>query len=385
MSWLIHDLHDCLFGEGAYKQIGEKLVGYGCTKIWYIYDAALKSVADKVTPIMTEAGLEVKMYAAKPGEPDNVMCQEAYDDCLAFGADGIVAIGGGATMDTAKMVGKCMANGGKVMDYLGGYTALNVGTKVFKPVVLIPTTAGTGSEVSYGMAIHNNENGLKTFVIHPGTLALIDPLLTVSMPKNITASTGADALAHCMESLCNADAMPNWMGDMICREGVKYYNDWMIKAYDEPENIDARAGMSYSAMLGGYAITLRKTTFGHALANQISNNYGYGHGVAIGPGNSVVVRYIAVADHASVKRLAPCFGIDCPEDADLNAVGQKIIERVDEIQKHCQMKNMKELGLPESFCDMAADEIAKDKKWAIVPNPPDFELLRKIIHEAYDC
>ncbi|MBR0164969.1 MAG: iron-containing alcohol dehydrogenase [Lachnospiraceae bacterium] len=385
MSWLIHDLHDCLFGVEAYKEIGTRLKGYGATKIWYIYDAALKDMADKVTPIMEEAGLEVMMYAAEPGEPDNEMCQRAVDSCKAFGADGIVGIGGGATMDTAKMVGKTIANGGKVMDYLGGYTALNVGTKVFSPIVLIPTTAGTGSEVSYGLAIHNNDTGLKTFVVHPATLALIDPVLTVGMPKPVTAATGADALAHSMESLCNADAMPNWMGDMICKEGIRQYNMWMMKAYDEPDNLDARAGMSYSAMLGGYAITLRKTTFGHALANQISNNYPYGHGVAIGPGNSVVTRYIAKADHASVKRIAPCFDIPCPEGADLQAVGQKIVERVDEIQKHCQMKNMKELGLPESFCDMAADEISKDTKWKIVPNPPDFELLRQIIHEAYDC
>ncbi len=108
------------------------------------------------------------------------------------------------------------------------------------------------------------------------------------------------------------------------------------------------------------------------------------HGVGVGCGMAALVRYNVYGDPETTRVWAPLFGINCPADADMTEVGQKLVDKMDALQKNIGMKSMKELGIPESFCDIAADNISRDKKWTIVPNPPDFELLRQSMHAAWD-
>ena len=159
----------------------------------------------------------------------------------------------------------------------------------------------------------------------------------------------------------------------------------MVAAYNDPNDIEARSYMAYAAMIGGSAITLRKTNLGHAVSNQLVDYYHFSHGVAVSVGLMAQLMYNTEKDPVSSSLIAPCMGIECPEGADLKEVGQKIYDKIYKMQKDMGVKNMKELNVPEEFCDTIAENVSKDKKWAIVPNPPDFDYLRVVLHQIWNA
>ena len=388
MTWKIHDLHDAIFGVDSRKQAGEILKSLGGTKALLVCGPNINALGypEELIGILKEAGIETVLYVKDEGEPTGDMVNKGVAIARAEKIDSIVALGGGSSMDTAKMIGKVLANNaGRAEDLLGGYTALNVGTKVFSPVLLLSTTAGTGSEVSWGLMCENMDNLKKTFSVHPGTYAILDPTYYTTLPKEITATCGMDSLAHSLESLCNSVAMPHPLADMYCREGISASCKGMGAAYNDPNDIEARSYMAYAAMIGGSAITLRKTNLGHAVSNQLVDYYHFSHGVAVSVGLMAQLMYNTEKDPVSSSLIAPCMGIECPEGADLKEVGQKIYDKIYKMQKDMGVKNMKELNVPEEFCDTIAENVSKDKKWAIVPNPPDFDYLRVVLHQIWNA
>ena len=388
MTWKIHDLHDAIFGVDSRKQAGEILKSLGGTKALLVCGPNINALGypEELIGILKEAGIETVLYVKDEGEPTGDMVNKGVAIARAEKIDSIVALGGGSSMDTAKMIGKVLANNaGRAEDLLGGYTALNVGTKVFSPVLLLSTTAGTGSEVSWGLMCENMDNLKKTFSVHPGTYAILDPTYYTTLPKEITATCGMDSLAHSLESLCNSVAMPHPLADMYCREGISASCKGMVAAYTDPNDIEARSYMAYAAMIGGSAITLRKTNLGHAVSNQLVDYYHFSHGVAVSVGLMAQLMYNTEKDPVSSSLIAPCMGIECPEGADLKEVGQKIYDKIYKMQKDMGVKNMKELNVPEEFCDTIAENVSKDKKWAIVPNPPDFDYLRVVLHQIWNA
>lgn len=388
MTWKIHDLHDAIFGVDSRKQAGEILKSLGGTKALLVCGPNINALGypEELIGIIKEAGIETVLYVKDEGEPTGDMVNKGVAIARAEKIDSIVALGGGSSMDTAKMIGKVLANNaGRAEDLLGGYTALNVGTKVFSPVLLLSTTAGTGSEVSWGLMCENMDNLKKTFSVHPGTYAILDPTYYTTLPKEITATCGMDSLAHSLESLCNSVAMPHPLADMYCREGISVSCKGMVAAYNDPNDIEARSYMAYAAMIGGSAITLRKTNLGHAVSNQLVDYYHFSHGVAVSVGLMAQLMYNTEKDPVSSSLIAPCMGIECPEGADLKEVGQKIYDKIYKMQKDMGVKNMKELNVPEEFCDTIAENVSKDKKWAIVPNPPDFDYLRVVLHQIWNA
>lgn len=388
MTWKIHDLHDAIFGVDSRKQAGEILKSLGGTKALLVCGPNINALGypEELIGILKEAGIETVLYVKDEGEPTGDMVNKGVAIARAEKIDSIVALGGGSSMDTAKMIGKVLANNaGRAEDLLGGYTALNVGTKVFSPVLLLSTTAGTGSEVSWGLMCENMDNLKKTFSVHPGTYAILDPTYYTTLPKEITATCGMDSLAHSLESLCNSVAMPHPLADMYCRGGISASCKGMVAAYNDPNDIEARSYMAYAAMIGGSAITLRKTNLGHAVSNQLVDYYHFSHGVAVSVGLMAQLMYNTEKDPVSSSLIAPCMGIECPEGADLKEVGQKIYDKIYKMQKDMGVKNMKELNVPEEFCDTIAENVSKDKKWAIVPNPPDFDYLRVVLHQIWNA
>lgn len=375
-----------IFGVDSRKRTGQKLKEYGATKVVFIYDAVMGSLghAAEMEEIIRQAGLAVIPYEAEVGEPTYAMVNRLADFVMEQQADGIVGLGGGATMDTAKFAGRVIANGGRAEDYLGYTKSQNDLTyKTFRSIIVLPTTAGTGAEVNTAVSCITPE-GKKANGRHRATLAIIDPVYTYGLPKSITANTGIDALAHAAESLCNSRAMPNPMADLIEKEAVKLVFQWLPIAYEHGDNKEAREKMCFAAMLGGYAIKLRKTTFGHAIGHRFADRYHWPHGFNCSLGLAALVRYNVTGDPESTRILAECCGVDCPPDADMTEVGKKVVEKFDALLKGVGMKNMKELGVEEEFCDFIKEDVSKDTKWTIVPNPPDFELMGKALHESYD-
>lgn len=386
-TWKVHDLHDAIYGIDSRLQTGEILKEYDVKKAMIVVGPNIRKLgyADEMVKILKDAGIDSVIYEKAEGEPTGDMVNLGAKVAREGKIDSIVAVGGGSSCDCAKMIGKVLANNAqRAEELLGGYTALNVGNKVFKPMILLSTTAGTGSEVSYGLMCENMDNLKKTFCLHPGTVGIIDPVYHVTCPKDITACCGMDSLAHSLESLCNSVSMPNMHADMYCKEGISATVKGYMRAYENPEDIEARMYMAYAASIGGSAITLRKTNLGHSISNVLVDYFHFSHGVAVSVGLVAQVLYNVENDSHSSSLIAPCMDIPCPEGADLKAVGQQIADMVIDMQKKTGVKNMKELGVPREFVETIVDVVSKDKKWAIVPNPPKFDKLKEILYQIWD-
>lgn len=386
MNWTIHNIHDGAFGMGCRVKVADYLQEFGARNTILIYDHIMRELGylSEMEEIIASSGAICHSYQAQGEEPTSSGVDAFVSFCREHHADAIVALGGGSTMDTAKLTGKVLANGGSVLDYLGGYTELSVGNRVFQPIICVPTTAGTGSESCWGIMCLNEATGIKTYTRHPVTRAVVDPYYCMKLPAYITAYTGMDALAQCAECLVNTYAMPNRMADMLSREGLAAAIEYLPRAVHDPDDETAREMMCWSAMVSGYAITLRKTSSGHAIANQISDHYHLPHGVGVSCGMAALARYNVTGDPKTTRIWAPYFGVACSEGSDMQTVGEAVVRKLDALQKDIGMQSMKALGIPESFCDEAAERISRDKKWEIVPNAPDFALLRQCLHASWD-
>ncbi|MDQ6618317.1 MAG: iron-containing alcohol dehydrogenase [Pseudomonadota bacterium] len=245
--------------------------------------------------------------------------------------DGVIAVGGGSVIDTAKMIALLATNPGSIGDYAG---VPNARHGPAAPLVVIPTTAGTGSEVSPSAGIHPDACtavvGMNSRHLVP-KLAVLDPELTVSLPRRLTAATGIDALSHCIEGYLSNRDQP--LGKSIALDGVRRVVRWLPRAVAEGTNLEARGEMMLAAFAGGVSIAMGLGP-AHAIAITCSDQ-GFHHGALSGIG--LVATLDATAEHmpARVAEVSEAFGL--PQGASL---------------AHGVASLMRELGLPATLAEM---------------------------------
>jgi len=217
----------------------------------------------------------------------------------------VIALGGGSVIDTAKLVASVAVNEGDACDY--AFRGKKIERKGL-PVIAIPTTAGTGSEVTPFAVISDKEKKLKAPVrnryLFP-KVAVVDPQLTASMPKELTANTGADALAHALEALWSKKAGP--ITDYLALRAVKIIFENLKKACEEPENMDVREEMSLASLLGGMAISNAWTGPAHAISYPFTTHFGVAHGNACSLTLPEVMEFNALKSE-KINRITQLYG-----------------------------------------------------------------------------
>jgi len=366
-----------LFGVDARKQVGIELKKLNVSRAMVFADAFMvdNGKAEELAGYIREAGIEALIYKAEVGEPTSSFCDNAADFARENKVDGMVGLGGGATMDTAKIACKLVANGGKTDDYLG--YANTAGNHPIMPLLLLTTTSGTGSEVSVRAAVESDA-GVKGAINQGGTMAIVDPTYTYTVPPVITANTGIDALTHAVECLFNCENVEHLMADMYAKESIKLIFQNLLIAYVDGSNEAARVNLSYASMLAGFCLHLRKLTYGHSAGNQISSKLHCPHGVSVGATLPSVIRYGVKNIPAFTTHLCECLGV-----RNNAAAPDILIKMFDELQKNVKMKNMKELGIEREFIEGMVEEIKKDSKWKVM-TPPDFDKMKESLYEAWD-
>lgn len=230
-------------------------------------------------------------------------------------ADVLVAVGGGSSLDCAKLAGALAVQGGTARQYHSEGRALDTRRL---PLVAMPTTAGTGSEVTPISVLDDPEKNVKAPVAHPSlfpTVALIDPELTITMPRSVTACTGIDALAHAIEGYWSKNHQP--ICDVLACEAAALVFQHLRTAFDQPDNLAAREGMSLAALLGGMAFQLPKNAAVHACSYPLSSRYHLPHGAACAMTLDHFIRFNAPALGERGARLARAAGFaDLPALAD---------------------------------------------------------------------
>ncbi len=227
------------------------------------------------------AGLPPHLVSGVDKEPTVEAARLLTAEAREFGADVVVAIGGGSALDLGKAVAALLANGGDPLDYLEVVGRGRVLTRPAVACVAVPTTAGTGSEVTANAVLRSPEHGVKASLRSPHMLprvALVDPLLTLGCPPSVTASSGLDALTQCLEPFVSVRANP--MTDGFAREGLRRGGRSLRAAYEDGSNVDARNDIMLCSLLGGLALANAKLGAVHGFASAVGGLGDVPHGLA---------------------------------------------------------------------------------------------------------
>ena len=267
------------FGKGVSHRVADEVIRLGGKRVLLVTDPGViaAGIAGPVEIALLTAGVPVVVYSDVSPNPRDTEVQAAADLALLSNADIIVVVGGGSPIDLAKAVAGIATNGGKPQDWI----APRPFTKTPLPIIAIPTTAGTGSEVTRSSVINDTERQIKISLrdsqIAP-KVALVDPELTYSLPSALTASTGMDALTHAIEAYTGRLATP--ITDALALQAMKMIAASLPKAVADGSNHDARETMMMASVIAGMAFSNSDVASVHCIAEAIGGRYDTPHGVA---------------------------------------------------------------------------------------------------------
>jgi alcohol dehydrogenase class IV len=292
------------FGAGRIKELPEACAQAGIKRPLLVTDKGLANmeITQNTLDVLEAAGLGRALFADVDPNPNEANLNAGVAAFKAGDHDGVIAFGGGSGLDLGKMVAFMAGQTRPVWDFedIGDWWTRADADAIF-PNICVPTTAGTGSEVGRASVLTNSETQEKKIIFHPKVLpsvVICDPELTVGMPKHITAGTGMDAFAHCLEAFCSPHYHP--MSQGIALEGLRLVKENLPRAYNTPDDIEARAHMMSAAMMGATAFQKGLGAI-HSLSHPIGAIYHTHHGTT----NAVVMQAVLEANREAIEdRLA---------------------------------------------------------------------------------
>ena len=364
------------FGVGRIAELAEQCKAVGLKKPLLVTDKALASlpITANALDILDRAGLGRAVFSDVDPNPNEANMAEGIAMYLAGGHDGVVAFGGGSGLDLGKMIA-LMAHqrlGLSVWDLEDvddWYTRADA-SKI-APIVAVPTTAGTGSEVGRAGVLTNSATHKKKIIFHPKLMPAVticDPALTVGMPRFITAGTGMDALAHCLEAYCSPFYHP--MSQGIALEGMRLVFENLPLVYSDPNNLDARAHMMSAAAMGAVAFQKGLGAI-HSLSHPIGAVYGTHHGTT----NAVVMPMVLDYNRAEIA-------VRLDAAAAYLGIRGGFAGFRDQVMKLRALlgipANLMAMGVRESDLDMLTDMALEDPSCAGNPKPMTRENTRAL-------
>jgi alcohol dehydrogenase len=352
-----------IFGAGVVERLGKLARELNFERTLLVADHGLVAsghVDEAVGPLQA-AGIEVFRFHDFEVNPDTLMVENAARVVATLNIDSIIGLGGGSSMDCAKGINFLLTNGGHMADYHGYGKAV----KPMLPMVAIPTTAGTGSEAQSYALISDAKTHVKMACGDPKAsfrVALLDPALTVSQPRSITATSGYDAIAHAVET--SVTLRKNPISELFSREAWRLLEPNYERVLNQPENLTARGAMQLGAFYAGLAIENSMLGATHACANPLTARYGTAHGAAIAMLLPAVVRW---NEKAGTKYWSP---------------GEDLARRLEELAEAGGLRaNLRSVGVSETeLPELAADAA---QQWTGTFNPRPLDQQGAI--EIYQC
>ena len=300
------------FGAGRIRGLGEACSAAGIRRPLLVTDRGLAvlPVTLRTLDLMEAAGLGRALFADVDPNPNEKNLAAGLAAYKAGGHDGVIAFGGGSGLDLGKMVAFMSGQTRPVWDFedIGDWWT-RADPDGIAPIVAVPTTAGTGSEVGRASVITNSLTHVKKIIFHPKVLprvVIMDPELTVGMPKAITAGTGMDAFAHCLEAYCSPFYHP--MSQGIALEGMRLVNEYLPRAYADGSDLEARAHMMSAAAMGAVAFQKGLGAI-HALSHPVGAVYNTHHGTTNAAVMPAVLRFNRIAVEDRLAAAAAYLGI----------------------------------------------------------------------------
>ena len=334
-------------GEDALQHISDLVRSNGARRVAIFTDQGIRAcgLLDLPLQLVEATGAEWEILDDLPAEPSYLEVQRLIDQFKAIGADFIIACGGGSVMDTAKLASVL------VTDEYGVKELLDAPGRAKKcvPTLLIPTTAGTGAEVTPNAIVAVPEKQLKVGIVNENMIAdyvILDARMIRNLPRRIAASTGIDAMAHCIECFTSNKANP--FSDLYALEGLDLILNHIERACDDPDALTEKNYMQIAAYYGGLAITASGTTAVHALSYPLGGKYHIAHGVS---NAMLLVPVMRFNESACRARLAAVYDRCCHEQIRLRGEEEKsgwVIRRMADIVRHLDIPtSLKEFGITE--------------------------------------
>ncbi|BAO30391.1 iron-containing alcohol dehydrogenase [Sulfuritalea hydrogenivorans] len=337
-----------LVGPGASGRLGQTIAGFGHGKLLIVTDSIISRLGllDDLTNALTAGGAEYVVFDAITPDAPIPLIEEGIDFYWEHGCDAIVAFGGGSSMDASKAIAAAVSNPGKTLRELAGYfKGLQTPVKIYA----VPTTAGTGSEVTVAAVISDPETQTKLVIVDTRLvpkMAALDPCLMTGLPPHITAATGIDALTHAIEAFVGKWANP--YTDDMALSAVGLIFDNLRVAYSDGKNLEAREKMALAATYAGLAFTRANVGYVHAIAHQFGGKYHTPHGLA----NAIMLPRVlkfslpAITDRLALLAVRAKLGQkNEPEDV----LAQKFIDAVEQLNL--------DLGIPAFLAVLKESDI----------------------------
>ncbi len=360
-----------IFGKDAVKEIGSAAKKLGGKKILLVSDYHLPKISEKIKNLLLREKLKVTIFNEIKSEPSVEIVDKATAIAKKKKCDLIIGLGGGSSMDVAKAVSILLTNKGKAKDYQGQNKVKKAGV----PKIMLPTTSGTGSEVTVTSVLSRGKG--KAGINSPylfAELAILDPVLTLSLPDEVTASTGMDALTHAIESSTSKSTSP--IVDIFAFRAIELINKNLLKAVKDGKNIKAREGMLLGSFLAGIALANAGVGAAHALAYPLGGIFHIPHGVANALLLPYVMKFNLKSNREKFRRIALLMGGKKAEDS--VAIVKKLSKKIKIVQR------LKDLKIPKTAIPELAEEAIK-VTGPIINNPRKVTLKDAInlYQEAY--
>lgn len=328
-----------LVGPGSSARLGQAVAGFGHSKILIVTDSIISKLGllQPLTDALTAGGARFVVFDEITPDAPIPLIERGIEFFKSNGCDAIVAFGGGSSMDASKAIAVSVANHKPLRQLAGYLKGLRAPVKIYA----VPTTAGTGSEVTVAAVISDPDTHKKLVIVDPRMvpkMAALDPLLMVGLPPHITAATGIDALTHAIEAFVGKWSTAYSDGMALSAVGLIFEN--LRVAYKDGKNLAAREKMALASTYAGFAFTRANVGYVHAIAHQFGGKYHTPHGLA----NAIMLPFVlkysspAITERLAVLAVRAKVGT---EDEDSDVLAQKFLDAVDQLNK--------DLGIPTTL------------------------------------
>ena len=354
-NFFVHS--NIIFGKGAITELPQVIQRHDLKNVMVIYDQGVKAadISKSVLEQVEKTAVKITIFDKVLPNPSNELVEEVAEIAKENQVDGFIAVGGGSSIDLAKAVNVLMTNLGPIGQYGGIGNVKNPGY----PLVAIPTTAGTSSEITNVVALTDTKDVRKYVIIDNKTIAsdvIADPEFTKTMPASVTAATGMDAITHAVESYISNMATP--LTEYHSIKGLQIFYKNLPKAVKNGMDIDAREQMMLGCIIVGYGFSNANLGLVHAVAHTLSAHFHLAHGMA----NAAVLPYVMAfnAESCPEKMVELAKAIDLPVTGDIDRDKYLLAEELKKLNKEIGIKTLSEQGIKEKDIDMLADEVLKE-------------------------
>jgi alcohol dehydrogenase len=373
---------EVIFGLGTLAEVGGAIRRVGGARPMLVSDDGVLAGGwvERAVPYLSDVGVEWRLWHDLTPNPKDVEVQAAFESYLESGCDALLAIGGGSCIDLAKAVAILSGNGGQILDYEG----IDRATSLIPPMVMVPTTGGSGSDVSQFCVVTDTTRRLKLTIggraLIP-EISLTDPELLTTMSGELTAHTGIDALSHAIES--SVSEASDFLSKGLAIDAIRGIVEHLPVAAQNPLDLAAREGVARASLQAGMAFTNALLGATHAIAHQIGGALDLPHGLLNAILLPHVMRFNAETHADRYVDVAGALGIDT-EALDAGTAAELAVERVDALSRSLGIPSgLQKIGVDPADFDTFAVNALRDAYIATNPRPVSEDDVRRICVAAY--